>query len=114
MRLAVELLLLELIISGLRPLPVSSAQIVLLDSEQSYVSDQNSNFLPVIFNSFEFPVTKIYCMGDSLTEAGVYETELMALLGSDWSTINLAGPATRPQICSLIQADVMFPAMRLM
>ncbi len=102
-RLVAELLLLELIISGLRPTPVSSAQIVSPYGYQSYVSGQNSIFLPVIFNPF-----KIYCMGDSLTEAGVYETELMTLLGSGWSTINLgrSGDKTSDMLARF-QADVI-------
>jgi lysophospholipase L1-like esterase len=108
MRMVVGLLLLEVIISGLKPLPVSSAQIVLPDGGQRYVSEQNSIFLPVIFNSFEIPVTKIYCMGDSLTEAGVYETELMALLGSDWLTINLGRSGDKTSdMFARFQADVI-------
>jgi lysophospholipase L1-like esterase len=103
MRLVAELLLLELIISGLRPMPLSYAQIVPPDSDQSYVSDQNIIFLPVILNP-----SKVYCMGDSLTEAGVYETELMALLGSGWSTINLgrSGDSTSDMLARF-QADVI-------
>ena len=87
MRQAADLLLLELIISGLRPMPVSSAQIVLSDGEQAYVSDQIGTSSPFSLNSSGIPVSKIYCMGDSLTDAGVYETELITLLGPDWLTI---------------------------
>ena len=87
MRLAAGLLLLELIISSLRPMPVSSAQIVLPDGEQSYVIDQIGTSSPFSLNSSEIPVSKIYCIGDSLTDAGVYETELITLLGPDWLTI---------------------------
>jgi lysophospholipase L1-like esterase len=103
MRLLAELLLLEIIISGLRPVPVSFAQIIPLDSNQSYVSDQNIIYLPVILNP-----SKVYCMGDSLTEAGVYETELMALLGSGWLTINLgkSGDSTSDMLARF-QADVI-------
>lgn len=103
MRLLAELLLLEIIISGLSPVPVSFAQIIPLDSNQSYVSDQNIIYLPVILNP-----SKVYCMGDSLTEAGVYETELMALLGSGWLTINLgkSGDSTSDMLARF-QADVI-------
>jgi len=47
-------------------------------------------------------------MGDSLTEAGVYETELMALLGSGWLTINLgkSGDSTSDMLARF-QADVI-------
>ena len=107
-RLAAVLLLLELFISGLRPLPGASAQIVLPGDERSYVSNQNSLVLPVIFNSFQIPVSKIYCMGDSLTEAGVYETELVALLGSGWETINLGRSGDKTSdMFARFQADVI-------
>jgi lysophospholipase L1-like esterase len=83
---------------------------LLSDGESSYRSDQNKIFLPVIFNSFAIPVTKIYCMGDSLTEAGVYETELIALLGSDWTTINLGRSGDRTSdMLTRFQTDVIDP-----
>jgi lysophospholipase L1-like esterase len=107
MGLVAELLLLELIISGLRPLPVSAAPMVLPDGGQRLMGSQNSIFLPIIYN---IPVTKIYCMGDSLTEAGVYETELMALLGSNWSTINLGRSGDKTSdMFARFQTDVIDP-----
>ena len=110
MRLVVELLLLELVISGLRPLPVSFAQFFPSESEQNFRSNQNSIFLPMIFNSFAIPITMIYCMGDSLTEAGIYETDLIARLGPGWTTINLgrSGDKTSDMLARF-QTDVIDP-----
>ena len=108
MRLAVELLLLELIISALRPMPVSSAQLVLPEGEQSIVSDQYATTSRFSLNASEFTVTKIYCMGDSLTAAGGYEIELMTLLGPGWLTINKGRSAdTTADMLARFQTDVI-------
>jgi lysophospholipase L1-like esterase len=89
-------------------MPVSSVRATNPDSEQSYLNDQNRIFLPVIFTLLEIGPSKIYCMGDSLTETGVYEAELSSLLGPDWSTINLgrSGDKTSDMV-TRFQAEVI-------
>jgi len=89
MRLLTGLLLVELLIISMRPMPVSSMRSPLTAGDQSSVSDQMINYLPVLFNSWEIPATKIYCMGDSLTDAGIYEIVLIARLGSRWEIFNM-------------------------
>jgi lysophospholipase L1-like esterase len=108
MRLVAGLLLIELLISSLRPMPVLSVRAALPVGEQSSVRSQNVNFMPVLFNSWELPVTKIYCIGDSLTDAGVYEAELVALLGPNWVTIEMGRSAdTTSDMLARFQTDVI-------
>ncbi len=100
-RLAFGLLLLLLTATSLRPMPASATQTVLPDGDQF-------NFLPVLFHSPEIVVSKIYCMGNSLTLTGVYEAELINLLGPDWVTVNKgkSGDST-PGMRARFQTDVI-------
>ncbi|OGO11685.1 MAG: hypothetical protein A2Y53_05220 [Chloroflexi bacterium RBG_16_47_49] len=108
LRLATGLLLLGLIISSLNPTPVSSNPLVLPDGEKGNMSDQNGSAFQFSFDSSDITVSKIYCIGDSLTDAGVYEIELMALLGPDWLTIEIGKSAdTTADMLARFQADVI-------
>ncbi len=111
MRLAAGLVLLGLVTSSLRPMPAAAAaRMVLPGGEQSYVSDQHGTASRVAYTSPDLLVSKIYCMGDSLTHAGVYETELLALLGPGWLTINQGISAnTTADMLARFQTDVIDP-----
>jgi len=111
LRLAAGLLLMGLVTSGLRPMPAAAAaQIAFPNGEQSYVSDQHGTPSTLSLDSSDFLVSKIYCMGDSLTAAGVYETELLALLGPGWLTINQGISAnTTADMLARFQTDVIDP-----
>ena len=100
-RLAFGLFLLLMTTTGLRPTPVSANQKVLSDGNQI-------TFLPVVFHPSEFVLSKIYCIGDSLTLAGVYERELINLLGPGWVTIEKgkSGDST-PGMRARFQTDVI-------
>jgi lysophospholipase L1-like esterase len=106
-RLAFGLLLLLVTTTGLRPMPVSATQIDLPDGEQSDDGDLIT-YLPVLFRTVEPVPSKIYCMGDSLTLAGVYEIELIKLLGPYWVTIERgkSGDST-PGMLARFQTDVI-------
>jgi lysophospholipase L1-like esterase len=105
-RLAFGLFLLLITTAGLRPMSVSATQVVLSDNQQTYESDQITYF-PVVYHSV---ISKIYCMGDSLTDAGVYEIELINLLGPYWVTIEKgkSGDST-PGMLARFQTDVIDP-----
>jgi lysophospholipase L1-like esterase len=111
LRLAAGLLLMGLVASSLRPMPAAAAaQIAFPNGEQSYVSDQHGTSSPFPLRSSGFSVSKIYCMGDSLTDAGVYETELINLLGEDWVTVEKGISAnTTADMLARFQADVIDP-----
>ena len=100
MRLAGGLLLLFMLTTGLRPTAVSATQLALPDEDQFI-------YLPLVFHPSELP-TKIYCMGDSLTLAGVYESELIKLLGQGWVTVEKgkSGDST-PGMLARFQTDVI-------
>lgn len=102
-----SLLVVSLIVS-LKPIPVFSMQPALTSGEQSIVSNQMITYLPVLFNSWELPATKIYCMGDSLTDAGVYEVVLITLLGSRWEIINVGSSGeTTADMLDRFERDVI-------
>jgi lysophospholipase L1-like esterase len=110
MRMAAGLLILGLVTSSLRPTPVSATQLAFPDGEQSHVSDRQGSSSPFSLNSSDLLVSKIYCMGDSLTDAGVYETELINLLGGGWLTINQGISAnTTADMLARFQTDVIDP-----
>jgi lysophospholipase L1-like esterase len=100
MRLAFGFLLLLMVTTGLRPMSVSATQMALPEDDQVI-------YLPVMFHPSEV-VTKIYCMGDSLTLAGVYESELIKLLGQGWVTVEKgkSGDST-PGMLARFQTDVI-------
>jgi lysophospholipase L1-like esterase len=105
-RLAFGLLLLLMTTAGLKPLTVSATQATLSDNQQTYDSDQIT-YLPVVYHSV---ISEIYCMGDSLTDAGVYETELIKLLGPYWVTIEKGKSGdTTPGMLARFQTDVIDP-----
>jgi lysophospholipase L1-like esterase len=54
------------------------------------------------------PATKIYCVGDSLTDAGVYEVVLKSLLGSRWEIINMGSSGeTTADMLDRFESDVI-------
>jgi lysophospholipase L1-like esterase len=100
MRLACGFLLLLMVTTGLRPMSVSANQVALPEDDQFL-------FLPMVFHPSGLP-TKIYCMGDSLTLAGVYESELIKLLGPGWVAVEKgkSGDST-PGMLARFQTDVI-------
>jgi lysophospholipase L1-like esterase len=109
-RLIAGLLLLGLLLSSLGIMPVSSARGALAVDEQSLLGHQSVIYLPLTFKSWHLVPAKIYCMGDSLTDAGVYEVELEKLLGPNWTTVELGKSAdTTANMLARFQAEVIDP-----
>jgi lysophospholipase L1-like esterase len=109
-RLTTGLLLLELLVIGLRPMPALSMPMASQPGEQSSLDNQNITYLPLLLNSWQVAPTRIYCMGDSLTDAGVYEVVLIALLGTHWEIINMGSSGeTTADMLERFQSDVIEP-----
>lgn len=106
-RLALGFLVLLMVATDLKPMPVSSANLVSPNFGPNYQGDWYYLYFPVVYRFF---VSKIYCMGDSLTLAGVYEIELIKLLGPAWMTINKgkSGDSTTGMLARF-QTDVIDP-----
>jgi lysophospholipase L1-like esterase len=109
-RLTIGFLFAGLLISSLGAMPVLSATAAFPVGRKSSVRDQNATYLPLTFNSWRLVPARIYCMGDSLTDAGEYEIELEKLLGPKWSTVEVGRSAdTTANMLARFQADVIDP-----
>jgi lysophospholipase L1-like esterase len=67
----------------------------------------NNTINKILFNR----VTRVYAMGNSLTNAGVFESFLQSLLGNSWNVVNLGiGGQTTSQMVQRFNTEVVVPA----
>ncbi len=108
-KLTARWLLLLLLSSALSSIPAAAKPIHASAEMSEGIHLLNTTYLPLVIH-MTYPPTKIYCMGDSLTSAGVYETVLSDLLGSGWAIINKGHSGhTTTDMLARFQADIIDP-----